>query len=124
MGRTIPGGNNAQTIVIGDTYVTDGKTFTIGGDRELKTTNTVFDTKLITPLGNAHVATVGAQYWDAKLVDGLLPSDHKQTMYSLFGEDEWSFTKNVKATFGARYDHHDVFGSNVSPRAYLVWNTT
>src|SRR5690606_24780080 len=48
----------------------------------------------------------------------------KQTMYSLFGEDEWSFTKNVKATFGARYDHHDVFGSNVSPRAYLVWNTT
>ncbi|WP_230976253.1 TonB-dependent receptor domain-containing protein [Pseudothauera nasutitermitis] len=118
VGRTIPGNP------IGSTYTVDGKTFTVGDDRELETTNIVLDSKLVAPIGESHVATVGGQYWNAELVDGLLPKKHDQTMWSLFAEDEWSFTDSLTATFGARYDHHDAFGGEVSPRAYLVWNAT
>src|SRR5690606_2418262 len=118
IGRTIPGN------VIGNTYVTGGKTFTIGADRELKTTNTVLDSKLVMPLGERHVATIGGQWWDAKLEDGLLPEKHDQTMWALFAEDEWRILDRLALTLGARYDRHDVYGGELRPRAYLVWNTT
>jgi len=118
LGRTIPG------KPIGGTYVVDGETFTIGADRELKTTNTVLDTKLVAPLGERHVATFGGQWWDAKLEDGLLPDNLEQTIWSVFAEDEWRILDRLALTVGARYDDHDVFGGEISPRAYLVWNTT
>lgn len=111
-GRTIPG----AAVPVGDPRR--------GSDRELKTTNTVLDTKLVAPLGDAHVLTTGAQWWDAKLTDGLLPEKHNQTMWSLFAEDEWRLTDSLTATLGGRYDHHDAFGGNFSPRAYLVWGAS
>ena len=114
LGRTIPTdarpGGNAHPDV--------------GKARKLETTNTVFDTKLVAPLGERHVATVGGQWWDAKLEDGLLPENHSQTIWSVFAEDEWRILNNLALTVGARYDHHDAFGGEVSPRAYLVWNAS
>ncbi|WP_439587051.1 TonB-dependent receptor domain-containing protein [Hydrogenophaga sp.] len=112
IGRTIPGG----AVPAGDPRR--------GTHRELETTNVVFDSKLVAPLGDSHVMTTGVQWWDAKLVDGLLPQAHDQTLWSLFAEDEWRLRDNLTATFGARYDHHSAFGGQVSPRAYLVWNAT
>lgn len=96
----------------------------LGTPRELKTTNVVLDSKLVAPLGDDHMLTVGGQWWDAKLSDGLLPSKHSQTMWSLFAEDEWRIRDDVTATLGGRYDHHDAFGGHVSPRAYVVWDAT
>lgn len=93
----------------------------IGQDRELKSVSTVFDSKLVAPVGDAHLLTVGGQWWNAELTDGLLSEDHEQTMWSLFVEDEWRFTDSLAATLGGRYDHHDAFGGEFSPRAYLVW---
>jgi outer membrane receptor for ferrienterochelin and colicins len=110
IGRTIPGG----AVPAGDPRR--------GTHRELETTNTVLDSKLVAPLGESHVVTVGGQWWDAELVDGLLPQTHSQTMWSLFAEDEWKLGNNLTATLGARYDDHSTFGGHVSPRAYLVWN--
>ena len=61
-GRTIPGKN-------GVAY--DGFPGIVGGaPRELETTNTVLDSKYVMPLGD-HMTTVGLQWWDAKLDDGL-----------------------------------------------------
>lgn len=111
-GRTIPG----AAVPAGDPR--------LGTDRELSTTNTVLDSKLVAPVGESHVLTVGGQWWDAKLTDGLLPETHDQTMWSLFAEDEWRLTRSLTATLGARYDHHSAFGGQVSPRAYLVYNAT
>lgn len=96
----------------------------VGAARELKTTNTVFDTKLVTPLGDSHVMTVGGQYWRASMTDGLVTDKYKQDTFALFAEDEWSLTDDLMLTLGARYDHHDAFGSHISPRGYLVWNPT
>lgn len=97
----------------------------VGTARELETTNTVIDTKYVAPIGQSNRITIGGQYWDAELVDGLLPqSSYEQTMWSLFAEDEWHVLDNLAATIGARYDDHDAFGGHVSPRLYLVWNTS
>jgi outer membrane receptor for ferrienterochelin and colicins len=96
----------------------------VGADRELETVNVVFDTKLVAPLGESHVATIGGQWWDAELTDSLLAKKHSQTMWSLFVEDEWRLAPTLAATFGLRHDDHDAFGGETSPRAYLVWNTT
>ena len=121
LGRTIPGAAIPRTPEAPATWLSEADR---GADRTLETTNTIFDTKLVAPLGDAHIATVGAQWWDARLEDGLLPKRHGQTMWSLFVEDEWHFTDTLAATFGGRYDRHDAFGGNFSPRAYLVWNAT
>ena len=112
IGRTIPG----ASVPKGDPRA--------GADRELKTTNMVLDTKLVAPVGEAHMVTVGGQIWDAKLKDGMLPQSHKQTMWSLFAEDEWRLAQGLTATLGGRYDHHDAFGGQFSPRAYMVWDAT
>lgn len=112
IGRTIPG----EAVPKGDRRA--------GTDRELKTTNLVLDSKLVAPLGDKHVLTVGGQFWDAKLKDGLLPQSHKQTMWSFFAEDEWRLAQGLTATLGGRYDHHDAFGGHFSPRGYLVWDAT
>ncbi len=114
-GRTIPG----------DTGVAyEGFPGIVGGaPRELETTNTVLDSKFIIPLDN-HMATVGMQWWDAELDDGLAGETFAQTTWSLFAEDEWLLRDDLALTLGGRYDHHDAFGSQFSPRGYLVWNTT
>ncbi|CEP35001.1 MULTISPECIES: TonB-dependent receptor domain-containing protein [unclassified Halomonas] len=114
-GRTIPG----------DTGVAyEGFPGIVGGaPRELETTNTVLDSKFIMPLDN-HMATVGMQWWDAELDDGLAGETFAQTTWSLFAEDEWLLRDDLALTLGGRYDHHDAFGSQFSPRGYLVWNTT
>lgn len=97
----------------------------IGDPRTLKSSNTILDSKLVMPAGDAHILTMGGQWWSADLKDGLLPkSTYSQSMLSFYLEDEWRFAKNFAATFGARYDEHDNFGGNLSPRAYLVWSTT
>lgn len=112
LGRTIP----SEARPAGDP--------SIGAARELETTNTVFDTKFIAPVGEAHVLTVGGQYWRASMTDSLISDKYEQDTFALFAEDEWSLTDDLMLTLGARYDHHDAFGSHVSPRGYLVWNPT
>lgn len=113
LGRTIPSGAFLPA---------DQDNPSIGTDRTLETTNTVFDTKLIAPLGESHLVTLGGQYWRASMTDGLVDDKYEQDAYALFLEDEWSLTNDLTFTMGARYDHHDSFGGHVSPRGYLVWN--
>ena len=60
--------------------------------RTLETDNTIFDTKLISQWRN-HTFTVGGQYWDAEMVDGVAPGTVRPfTQWALFAEDEWRFT--------------------------------
>ena len=116
IGRTIPGTRGVAysgypAIVAGD-------------DRELKSTDLIFDSKLVSPLGDSHTATLGGQYWDAEVSDGIASEDFQQTSWALFVEDEWRLRDDLALTLGARYEDHEAFGGHVSPRAYLVWNTT
>ncbi|HIH9465510.1 TPA: TonB-dependent receptor domain-containing protein, partial [Klebsiella variicola subsp. variicola] len=97
-----------------------------GNDRELKNTNTIFDTNVVTPLGEDHLLQIGGQYWDARLKDGIILANSgdtfRQKTWALFAEDDWQLLDPLSLTWGARYEKHDSFGGHLSPRAYLVWN--
>ncbi|MCQ4299941.1 TonB-dependent receptor [Pseudomonas songnenensis] len=116
IGRTIPGD------VIGNDSGIPGSL--IGDDRDLETTNLVLDTKLVAPIGESHIATIGGQWWKAEMSDGIALDDFEQKTWALFAEDEWRLRDDLALTLGARYDDHEAFGGHVSPRAYLVWSTT
>ena len=94
-----------------------------GDPRTLEATNTIFDTKLFSRWNN-HTFTVGGQFWDAEMIDGVAPAPYGHEQWALFAEDEWRFTDALALTLGVRYDDHSTFGDHVSPRAYLVWNAT
>ena len=115
IGRTIPGTIGNPTAVPGAIA---------GDDRELETTNMVFDTKLVAPIGDSHIGTIGGQWWKAEMTDGIAQTTFEQKTWALFAEDEWRLRNDLALTLGARYDDHEAFGGHVSPRAYLVWNTT
>lgn len=97
-----------------------------GEKRELKNTNIILDSKLVAPLGDSHLLTVGGQYWNARMKDGIVLAnggdEFKQDSWSLFSEDEWRLLEPLALTYGARYEYQETFGSHVSPRAYLVWD--
>lgn len=116
-GRTIPG----KYTDIGNSYA-GYPNIIVGDDRELKTTNTILDTKYVTSFIDGHTTTLGGQYWDAEIKDGLIPSTLDQRIFAFFLENEWTITDDLALTLGGRYDKHDAFGGHFSPRAYLVYS--
>ena len=116
IGRTNPGtlGNPTNAVLPG---------VIAGSDRELKATNLVFDSKLVMPLGEANLLTLGGQWWEAELDDGIALDTFEQTTWALFAENEWRIRDDLALTVGARYDDHEEFGGQITPRTYLVWNT-
>lgn len=92
-----------------------------GEARVLESDNKIADLKWVTTLGD-HQLSVGGQWWQAEMIDGVAPVAFKQRMRSVFVEDSWRLHDDVTLTMGGRYDHHDAFGSQFSPRLYGVWN--
>ncbi|MDY0073657.1 MAG: TonB-dependent receptor [Thauera sp.] len=100
--------------------------------RVLQSNQYTLDARLDIPLQNLageHLLIVGGQVIDGELKDGVFgmesgtpgkAQDHK--MWSLFVEDNWMATDAFTLTAGIRYDDHDVFGNQVSPRAYGIYN--
>ncbi|MEE2023062.1 TonB-dependent receptor domain-containing protein [Alkalimonas mucilaginosa] len=97
--------------------------------RTLKIDNLIIDTKLESQWQN-HFFVVGAQYFNADMEDGVFGmygdgyragTEAKHRQWAIFAEDSMDLTTDLTATLGARYDHHNIFGSQFSPRAYLNW---
>ena len=116
-GRTLPG-------TIGTPYDAPYQDLVGGEDRELESKDTIFDTKLVAPISNNHIATLGAQYRDTELTDGIAGTTFEQNSWAVFAEDEWFLQDDLALTVGGRYEDHDAFSGHFTPRAYLVWNTT
>ncbi|KAF1024781.1 MAG: Colicin I receptor [Acinetobacter bereziniae] len=91
--------------------------------RLLESKDTIFDTKFTSQYFDAHNITLGGQWWDASIKDGLrVNKDVSFRQIGVFAEDTWALTPNLALTTGLRFDNHDTFGSFWTPRAYLVWN--
>lgn len=99
-----------------------------GDARELKNTNVILDSMLLTPLGDSHLLTLGGEYWDARMKDGVVLANTGETFHqktwSAYAEDEWHILDSLALTVGTRYEHNDVFGGHLSPRAYMVWDVS
>lgn len=114
LGRTLPTGSNPEYG-----YYAEG-----GEHRELENRDIVLDSKFVAPIG-PHMLSVGGQYIDAELTDGAAGRDtFEQSSWALFLEDEWWLNDALALTLGGRYEHHDAFGGQFSPRGYLAWNAT
>jgi len=94
-----------------------------GAPRTLKSVNTVLDTKLVSSIG-PNTLSIGGQWWEAELTDGIPDATFKNRQWATFIENEWRIVRSLALTVGARYDDHDAFSGRVTPRGYLVWNTT
>ena len=95
--------------------------------RTLESKNTTFSGKYELPLNN-HYLVVGAEYLKAQMTDGVFGMSEGKTngkkeyyQYSLFAEDSWNILEPLILTFGARYDKHENFGNNISPRVYATY---
>ena len=95
--------------------------------RTMETRQLTLDAKMDIPLGK-HLVVVGGQYIDAEHEDGVFAlsgsgfdktQPHKQ--WALFIEDNYTVFDALTLTGGVRYDRHQEFGGNVSPRIYGVY---
>ena len=96
--------------------------------RTLESAETSLNSKLELPFHKDHFAVVGAEITQGELKDGVFGMEDGSsgaiqdfTTLSVFGEDNWYATDRLTLTAGARYDHHDTFGSQISPRLYSVY---
>lgn len=87
-------------------------------------TDSVVDGHTSRRLG-AHQLTVGGEWRKEELINAGLKGGQDDVQHkALFAQDEWTLTPSLLATFGLRADHHGLFGSELSPRAYLVWEAS
>lgn len=101
--------------------------------RTLESAQYTLDAKLEIPYRAAgeHTAVVGAQVIRGALTDGVFGLEQgtpgleqEHNMYSLFAEDTWRVAESFALTGGLRYDDHQVFGNQLSPRLYGVYTAS
>ncbi|MBW7902475.1 MAG: TonB-dependent receptor [Rhodocyclaceae bacterium] len=72
-----------------------------------------------------HELTFGGEFREETLENnGLIGGKDDATHKALFVQDEFFLTDTLALTAGVRFDRHEIFGSETSPRAYLVWQPT
>ena len=106
-------------------------TFLPRAKRVMASNQYTLDVKLDMPfeLSGQHIAVLGAQVIRGELEDGVFGMEsgtpgavQKHNMWSVFAEDTWDMTPSFALTAGLRRDDHQVFGSQLSPRVYGVFN--
>lgn len=98
--------------------------------RTLESAQYTLDAKVDVPFEYAgkHILVVGGQVIQGELTDGVFGMEQgtsgeaqEHNMYSVFVEDTWTPVTPFSLTGGVRYDNHDVFGDQISPRLYGVY---
>lgn len=98
------------------------------------------DLKFDAELTDAHTLLWGLGYTDMKIEESsgrlfvpdgevvTFAEDQVQVLEganreiaSAYLQDQWRVTESLEVTLGARYDHYDDWGDNVSPRFAAVW---
>ncbi|MEJ5300541.1 MAG: TonB-dependent receptor [Thermodesulforhabdaceae bacterium] len=49
-------------------------------------------------------------------------ADVDDIMTSVYAQYDWIFFEDFEAVLGGRFDHHDTYGSEFSPKASIIWN--
>ncbi|MDV5171348.1 TonB-dependent receptor domain-containing protein [Photobacterium rosenbergii] len=95
-----------------------------GAVGDIKQTNNTVDVQLSGYVGD-HLLTGGAEYRNTELKNNLTltsgPVDYSQS--AIYLQDEISFG-DLAITLGGRFDDHEVYGGEFSPRAYAVYSMT
>ncbi len=85
----------------------------------------VWDGNLAFALGDSHSLTLGAERREEFLENAGLTGGSDSALHkALYVQDEIALADDWALTLGTRLDHHAIFGSESSPRAYLVWRAS
>ena len=85
----------------------------------------VWDGSLAFALGDSHSLTLGAERREEFLENAGLTGGSDSALHkALYVQDEIALADDWALTLGTRLDHHAIFGSESSPRAYLVWRAS
>lgn len=85
----------------------------------------VWDGNLAFALGDSHSLTLGAERREEFLENAGLTGGSDSALHkALYVQDEIALADDWVLTLGTRLDHHAIFGSESSPRAYLVWRAS
>jgi outer membrane receptor for ferrienterochelin and colicins len=92
----------------------------------MKSKNTIsddiFDAQ-VTYMGlKNHLFTLGGEARLEHFKNNILKSGEDVTHYALFFQDEIRLFEDLSLTIGGRFDDHEYFGSEFSPRIYLVYH--
>jgi outer membrane receptor for ferrienterochelin and colicins len=83
--------------------------------------DTVYEGQADLPLPGLAL-TSGFELRDESLQDPGLPDGRASVRHrALYAQGELPLAEGLRLTAGLRHDHHEVYGSQWSPRAYLVW---
>ncbi|WP_154224646.1 TonB-dependent receptor domain-containing protein [Marinicella rhabdoformis] len=106
------------------------QTFLPREKRPLKIDNFILNSSYESSFKN-HYYILGMQYFNADMEDGAFGfygdgyqagTTQKHRQWAVFAEDSIDLSSSTTATIGLRYDDHNVFGGQVSPRVYLNYN--
>ncbi len=109
------------------------ETFLPRPKRTLESDQYTLDAKVDMPFEYAgkHTVVIGGQVIRGDLTDGVFGMEDGTTgeaqehnMFSLFAEDTWQPVEPFSITGGLRYDNHDTFGDQFSPRLYGVYTVS
>lgn len=104
--------------------ITNSRTNGVAATRPQNISDAVLDGFAALKLGG-HLLTVGAETREETLKNsGLRNGQDDATHKAVFAQDEFALGKQLTLTAGVRVDHHEYFGSETSPRLYLVWEAS
>lgn len=104
--------------------ITNRRTNGVSATRPQNLKDEVVDGFAAIKLGG-QLITIGGEYRTETLKNnGLIGGEDSAIHKALFVQDEIALGKDVVLTAGIRGDHHEIFGSEASPRVYLVWEAT
>lgn len=88
-------------------------------------TNDVLDAQTTFGLGSMNLVTLGGEFRQENLESTTLLSGEDDVFHAaLFIQDEIELFDKLRITLGARYDDHENFGSEISPRIYGLYQVT
>ncbi len=77
------------------------------------------------PVGTKHLLTMGGEFRQEGLIHSALAKGKKEIDHkALFLQDEIELSEKLLLTVGLRADDHEKFGSELSPRVYMVYHAT
>ncbi len=95
------------------------------GEGDMTQINHNLDGKTVLTFGDQHLLTSGIDLYSTDIDNSRNYTDTRRAQQAaIFAQDEYQLRENLALTLSGRYTRHDTFGSNVSPRAYLVWGAS
>lgn len=105
--------------------VTNARTNGASPTRPQSMRDDVTDGNLTFPVGSRNLFVVGGEYRTERLENAGLRTGSDDAIHKgVFVQDEIQLMDALALTLGVRRDTHDMFGTEYSPRAYLVWKAT